>query len=101
MVVVVILYEHQGWVSTLMQVSNVVSPNANGKSQLLHPVGILYFDQMARNPVRVLLLLVMNLRLTEFVVVMMENGVDISDEVPISPQYFSSSICNQSYLHVL
>ena len=98
------LYEHQGWVSTswtLIQVSNVVSPNVNGKSQLLHPVGISYCDQMARNPVRVLTLLVMNLRLTEFVVVMMENGVDISVEVPISPQYFSSSISNQSYLHVL
>ena len=84
-----------------MQVSNVVSPNVKGKSQLLHPVGISYCDQMARNPVRVLILLVMNLRLTEFVVVMMENGVDISDEVPISPQYFSSSISNQSQLHVL
>ena len=58
-------------------------------------------DQMARNPVRVLKnLLVMNLRLTEFVFVMMENGVDISDEVPFSPQYFTSSISNQSYLQV-
>ena len=84
-----------------MQVWNVVPRYVNGKSQLLHPVGILYCDQMARNPVRVPPLLVMNLRLTEFVFVMMENGVDISDEVPISPQYFSSSICNQSYLHVL
>ena len=83
-----------------MQVSNEVSPNVNGKSQLSHPVGILYCDQMARNPVRVLLLLVMNLRLTEFVFVMMENGVDISDEVPFSPQYFTSSISNQSYLQV-
>ena len=101
---VAMLYEHQGWVSTswtLIQVSNVVSPNVNGKSQLLHPVGILYCDQMARNPEPVPPPLVMNLRLTEFVFVMMENGVDISDEVPISPQYFSSSICNQSYLHVL
>ena len=98
------LYEHQGRVSTswtLIQVSNVVSPNVNGKSQLLHPVGILYCDQMARNPVRVFEPLVINLRLTEFVFVMMENGVVISDEVPFSPQYFTSSISNQSYLQVL
>ena len=99
------LYEHQGWVSTswtLIQVSNVVSPNVNGKSQLLHPVGILYCDQMARNPGRPLSKLSdLNLTSTEFVLVMIVNGVDISDEVPISPQYFSSSISNQSQLHVL
>ena len=37
----VMLYEHQGWVSTfstLMQVSNVPPPNTNGKVQLSHPV---------------------------------------------------------------
>ena len=37
----VMLYEHQGWVSTsstLMQVSNVVSPNTNGNVQLSQPV---------------------------------------------------------------
>ena len=79
-----------------MQVSNVESPNVNGKSQLLHPVGISYGDQMARNTVCVLIKLVLNLRLTVFVFVMMENGVDISDEVPISPQYFSPSISTQS-----
>ena len=94
------LYEHQGWVSTswtLMQVSNVVSPNVNGRSQLLHPVGISYCDQIARNPVRVKpQWLVSKLILTLFVFVMIVNGVGFSDEVPFSPQYFTSSISNQS-----
>ena len=41
----------------MMQVSNVVSPNVNGKSQLLQPVDVGYVggsvvaDQTARNPV--------------------------------------------------
>ena len=78
-----------------MQVSNVVSPNVNGKSQLLHPVGILYCDQMARNPVRVIIPSDLNMMLTLFVFVMMVNGVDIS------PQYFSPSISNQSHEHAL
>ena len=63
--------------------------------------GSVVADQMARNPVRVLVLLVFILRLTEFVFVMMEIGVDISDEVPFSPQYFSPSIFTQSSLHDL
>ena len=92
------LYEHQGWVSTsftLMQVSNVVSPNVNGKSQLLHPVGISNCDQMARNPVRVIAPSELNVISTLFVFVIMVNGVGLS------PQYFSSSICNQSISHEL
>ena len=100
----ILLYKHQGWVSTsctLIQVSNVVPRYVSGKSQLLHPVGISYCDQMARNPVRGLPLLDMNLRLTEFVLLMIVKGADISDECPISPQYLSSSISNQSFVHVM
>ena len=85
-----------------MQVSNVPAPNVNGKSQLSHTVRISYCDQIARNPGRPLSKLSdPNLTSTEFVFVMIVNGVGISDEVPISPQYFSSSISNQSQLHVL
>ena len=86
---------------TLIQVSNVVSPNVNGKTQLLHPVGILYCDQIARNPVCVPLPSELNVISTEYESVMMVNGVDISVEVPISPQYFSPSISIQSKSHVL
>ena len=45
--------------NTLIQVSNVESPNVNGKEQLSQPVGVGYVggsvvaDQTARNPVRV------------------------------------------------
>ena len=61
--------------------------------------GSVVADQIARNPVRVITSLVMNLRLTLFVFVMMENGVDISVEVPICPQYSSPSISTQSWMH--
>ena len=78
-----------------MQVSNVVPPNVNGKSQSLHPVGILYFEYMARNPVLVPLPSEKKVMFTLFVFVMMVNGVGIS------PQYFLSSIFIQSNEHTL
>ena len=101
--------EHQGCASascTLIQVSNVVPRYVNGKSQLLHPAGISYCDQMARNPERVptsleldnmisKALAEVNEMTTLFVFVMMVNGVCLS------PQYLSSSICSQSNRHVL
>ena len=59
-------------------------------------------DQTARNPERPLSYPSdLNLTSRKFVLVMMVNGVCISDEVPISPHNFSSSISIQSYAHVL
>ena len=64
-------------------------------SLLLGDGGSVVADQMARRPVRVTLPSEMNVMSTLFVFVMMVNGVGIS------PQYFSFSISNQSYEHVL
>ena len=64
--------------STLIQVSNVESPNVNGKSQLSQPEvgGSLVADQTARNPVRVYVLYALdtNVTLSEFVLEMMVHG---------------------------
>ena len=67
-----------------MQVSNVESPNVNGKLQLLHPVGVGYVggsvvaDQTARNPVPVVQQSVdLNVTLRLLVMEMMVQGSDI------------------------
>ena len=86
----------------MMQVSNVVSPNVNGKSQLLHPVSVGYVggsvvaDQTARNPVRVPPLLDLKVTVSVFVLLMKLQGWEID------PQCFEKlSSSTQSYEHVL
>ena len=49
----IMLNEHHGWLSissTLMQVSNIKSPNVNGNIHSLHPTGKVNSDQTATNP---------------------------------------------------
>ena len=80
---------HQGCMSiscTLMQVSNVESPNVNGKLQLSQPVGVGYVggsvvaDQTARNPVRVSSLLDLNVTVSVFVLLMKLQGWEIDPQ---------------------
>ena len=95
-------YEHQGWVSTsctLMQVSNVPSPNTNGKSQLSQPVssgyvgGSLVAIQIARNPVSAPTI-DLNVTVSVLVILMMLHGLDID------PQCFEKlSNCKKSPEH--
>ena len=98
-------YGHQGCVSTsrtLIQVSNVVSPNVNGKSQLSQPVVVGYVggsvvaDQTAINPVRVPPLFDLNDTVSVLVLEMMVQGWEIE------PQCFEKlSSSTQSSEHVL
>ena len=67
-----------------MQVSNVTSPNRKGKVQLSQPVGVggyvggsLDAVQTARNPVRVLYPLDLNVTVSVLVLVMMLHGSDV------------------------
>ena len=101
-------YEHQHWVSTpctLMQVSNVATPNVNGKSKLLHPVSIggyvggsVVADQTARNPGRPLSTSSdLNLTVTIFVLEMMVHGWDVCPQC--LEMKLSNNSSTQSYLH--
>ena len=85
-----------------MQVSNVASPNVNGKLQLLHPVSIGYVggsvvaDQTARNPVRVPPLFDTNVTVSVLVLLIKLQGWEID------PQCFEKlSSSTQSQLHVV
>ena len=102
-------FRHQGCVSTsstLMQVSNITSPNTKGKVQLSQPVGGGYVGgsldavQTARNPVRVLSNFDLNLTVSVLVLLMMLHGWEIdpqcfeklSSSTKSYPQFASSSI---------
>ena len=99
-------YEHHGCVSSfciLIQVSNVESPNVNGKLQLSQPVGVVGYvggsvvaDQTARNPVRVVQQSDLNVTVSVLVLLMKLQGWEID------PQCFEKlSSSTQSSEHVL
>ena len=81
------LVRHHGWSpSILVQVSNILSLNKEGKVQSSQPVdggyvgGALVGDQIARNPVRGKELSEKNLMIIEFVSVMMLQGFVVSPQ---------------------
>ena len=88
----------------MMQVSNVVSPNVNGNTQISHPVAVgggfvggsnvvdssVVDVQTARNPTCVTLPSDTNETVAVLELVIIVKGVGIS------PQYLSSSISSQS-----
>ena len=81
------LARHHGWSpSILVQVSNILSLNKEGKVQSSQPVdggyvgGALVGDQIARNPVRGKELSEKNIAVIEFVSVMMLQGSVVSPQ---------------------